>query len=154
MTSRISASLLTAFLVVAAIGAAKGENLVKLPVGFITGESFLSLSEAERAFYTMGVADGLQGSPLATGRDSPRVLKVGECIEGKTNTQLAAMTTQYLNDHPGIWDASAYEAIMNVIRETCDLGPPDGEAKVSGGSSGSGVTIIEGTTESEVKVVN
>ena len=143
-----SAVLIAAAVTLAAGAGARAENLVKLPVGFISGESYLQLSEGERAFYAMGVADGLQGSPLATGRDSPRVLKIGQCIEGKTNTQLAAMTTQYLNDHPGEWDASAYEAIMAVIKQTCDLGPPDGEATVGGLSSGdavsSEVTIIEG----------
>lgn len=86
--------------------------------GFLTGEAYLSLPEAHRAAYAMGVIDALLASPFL-GANQARVGILFTCVTGKSSTQLEAMVSKQIRDDPSTWHLGANVAAYNAILHAC-----------------------------------
>jgi len=86
----------------------------------MTPEGFLRMGESGRSWFAGGFAAGMAfASPKNSGVD---------CIWGKTFTQISAVVTKYLNDHPDMWHYSIQDLMaISLLRWCKDL------AKTSGG---------------------
>lgn len=97
-------------------------NVLKGPVslqkGFLTGEDFLKLSEAEKTSYSMGIVDGYLSAPIF-GAKPKYVNWVSTCIKGKTNTQVTAILVKYLQDNPGRWENSVQFLMFEALKKGC-----------------------------------
>ena len=85
--------------------------------GFVSGEHYLNGTSAFRKAYAMGVIDGLMTAPLIEGSEK-RALALGVCMEGMSDSQVAAILTKNLNDRPETWNLpvniSMYRALILI----------------------------------------
>lgn len=94
------------------------EGPVAIEKGFLTGEEFLKLSEIEKVSYSMGIVDGYLSAPAFGGK--PKYVKwLSVCVQGKTNTQLSAILSKYLQDNPGRWNKSVQHLMFEALWNAC-----------------------------------
>ena len=92
---------------------------ISLQTGFLTGEGFLKLSQKEKVSYAMGIVDGFLSAPMF-GANAKYVDWLSECAKGKTNTQVSAILTKYLQDNPGRWDKSVQILMFEALLAECE----------------------------------
>jgi len=68
--------------------------------GFATGEEYLKMNETEQRAYAMGSVNGMLLAPLF-GAPKWELRWFERCLEGMTDSQVAAILAEYLRDHPG-----------------------------------------------------
>lgn len=111
------AALLFLLLVCPAAAAIAGPT-VEVQTGFLKGESYLQLSQAERSVYAMGLIDGLFASAFY-GADEVQLRKLKDCTAGWTNTQLAAVLDQHVRADPSHWQYPMNVLAVNAMVKAC-----------------------------------
>ncbi|HLI13120.1 MAG TPA: hypothetical protein VKY65_16120 [Alphaproteobacteria bacterium] len=92
----------------------------ELPVhhGFLTGKSYLQISDVVKPLYVSGLIDGLLGSPLFGAPAEGKVARLGACLEKMSSGQATAVVTRYVRAHPAQqdWDMQvlAYDALHDL----------------------------------------
>lgn len=123
---KFSALIMVMAFTISGVSATEGVNKagnegVIVTSGFGTGNSYKQMRPAEKAAYASGIIDGLLCAPL---HGAPR--KEMEWLEvftkGKTNIQVAAILTKYLDAHPEDWDQPlnllAHEAFRSAAKNS------------------------------------
>jgi len=86
--------------------------------GFLTGNDFRRLSEAEKTAYLMGVWDGYLYAPAIGGKsENDQVLK--ECIPGLQSDQLLAIVNKYVRENPEQWGGPMNEIVFAALPKEC-----------------------------------
>ena len=89
-----------------------------ITLGYVTGNSYLKLSESERTSWVIGTMDGIMAESALTTKD----LKgpwFGRCIQGLPVSQIKAMFEQELQSHPDSWHAPAAFAFRDRFITFC-----------------------------------
>src|SRR5437870_12572295 len=98
----------------------KSQRDFRVPNGFLTGQEFLDLPEEAQRAYVMGYVDGLRES-VTFGADEGKVGALHDCLGGMKASQITAIVTKYLREHPEKWhwDAKliADSALLNACPE-------------------------------------
>jgi hypothetical protein len=122
--------LLAATVIVGFSIAGQGGDSVSVHNGFIAGQEFRELSERDRCRYAAGLVDGmflapLFGAPKRTTfkpKQMPptsRAEWLEACVEGMTDTQVAAIISKYLADHPARWHESVGPLAYSALIDSC-----------------------------------
>ena len=109
---------LTATLSVALAGSVSRAEGVRVPNAFMTGQKYLALPAGEHRVYIMGLVDGIFVGPLL-GASEQRVLALQSCLQERTNTQIAAILTKYVQDRPERWHEGAHNLFYSRMFELC-----------------------------------
>ncbi|HEX9757476.1 MAG TPA: hypothetical protein VGB26_06700 [Nitrospiria bacterium] len=112
--------MLLLLLLISASGAAYAEEGVYIHDGFLKGEQYLKLSETQQRGYAIGLVDGLFLSPLY-GAPKARIAPFEKCVEGMSDTQVAAVLTKYLQDRPARWHESANAVFFGALKDACAI---------------------------------
>lgn len=91
------------------------KHYVEINNGFVTGQGYLDMAEAQREAYAVGVIDGLLLAPLlgnAARWPAP-------CVTGMTSRQAAAILTNELQQNPGAWHQSAHTSMYKAVLAAC-----------------------------------
>ena len=73
-------------------------------------------TEGQRS-YTKGLIDGIWLSPLfGAPDDGDKIQTFATCLEGMTDTQIAAITEKFLKDHPERWNEYLNTVMFSAIR--------------------------------------
>lgn len=96
------------------------DEAVAIKNGFLTGQDYLESSELKQRAYVMGLVDGLFVSPIL-GAPKRRLAPFERCIEGMTDTQVAAILLKFLRDNPGRWHQSAHVSFYTAMKENCSI---------------------------------
>jgi hypothetical protein len=129
---RFGVSQLAASIVLLAVAggpalACKIGGRVTIQNGFGTGEEWLAAKEPAARAYVRGYINGLFMS-VVIGADETCLDKIADCIEGKTDRQMAAILRKYLNDHPEEWHLPLAMTTYQALTASCLAGgPPLGE---------------------------
>jgi hypothetical protein len=106
--------------------AARDESAgIRIHDGFYKGHTVREFSERERAIYAAGIIDGMFLAPLFGAPTGPRELAatrsqwLGQCVEGMSPEQVAAIIAKYLTDHPERWHQDAKESAFSAIVAAC-----------------------------------
>lgn len=86
--------------------------------GFLNGEQFLKLEQDQRVCYTMGIVDGFYTAPMFGGKQK-ELQWLYACLDNKTNSQMSAILTKYVQDNPGKWDLPAHMLMIEALITAC-----------------------------------
>lgn len=86
--------------------------------GFSTGEKYLSMTAAQKRYYSMGVVNGMLLAPLF-GAPKENMAGLESCISGMTDNQVAAILTDYLDKHPAQWNETPHVSMYKALMEAC-----------------------------------
>jgi hypothetical protein len=111
--------VLTALLLSSACSATAGT--VKVPNGFVTGNMYRQLSDAEKQFYAMGLVDGIFGAPMFGARPDGKIYQLSECVAKMNSEQVAAILSRELLEHPEIWHRPMNQTGVNALVGACQL---------------------------------
>jgi hypothetical protein len=100
------------------VGNKAGAEAVQIPNAFVTGQKFISLSEADRVHYVMGLVDGIFLAPLYGGSES-EVFALQTCLKGRNNVQIAAILLKYIRDQPENWHEGAHTLFSRRLLSLC-----------------------------------
>ncbi|QIG50558.1 hypothetical protein G5V57_24210 [Nordella sp. HKS 07] len=89
--------------------------------GYITGNEYQQLREAEKIVYAAGLVDGMLGAPLFGAPDSGRVARLDACIKNKSAEQIAAILSKDLQENPELWHLGVNVPAYNALNKVCDL---------------------------------
>lgn len=109
-------------LATAASSVAAQKSDVYLYEGFMRGETYLSLPDARRSAYVMGLVDGFLYAP-AFDAPSASITWLHSCVSGMTNTQLTAVIDQQVRSNPIDWQVPMHVLAGNALRKTCPNAP-------------------------------
>lgn len=84
----------------------------------ITGAVYNEFSNEERSTYAMGLIHGMLMAP-AFGAMEKDVHWLYKCSEPMTDTQVAAILTKYLKDHPERWHKAAHFSMYEAMKGVC-----------------------------------
>jgi len=117
-------SLLTLFVPLNMAVPQKSEDEVIVYQGFMKTEKYLGFGEAERAIYAAGLMDGILLAPLFDAPSKSKYFRTMQtCVNGMTNTQVAAIITKYAKDHPEEWHLGANVVAWKALRGVCPVQP-------------------------------
>jgi len=86
--------------------------------GFSTGEKYLNMTGAQKRYFAMGVVNGMLLAPLF-GAPKENMATVEGCISGMTDSQVAAILTEYLKKHPEQWNETPHVPMYKALMEAC-----------------------------------
>ena len=89
--------------------------------GFIIGDLYRGLSEAEKSAYAAGLVDGMLLAPAFGARASGNVERLWECTLPMTRVQLAALFSKWLTDHPELWHEGMNSVANDALTKVCKL---------------------------------
>jgi len=90
--------------------------------GMGMGQDYLQMPETERPAYVMGFVNGLFLAPLfGASRQSSAWLET--CLEEKSGKQIAALLTQYLEQHPTEQQEQLHAATYRALLQACPASP-------------------------------
>lgn len=112
------ASLLVLLLVSALPAVSFASDQEKIRSGFSTGEKYLDMTAAQKRYYSMGVVNGMLLAPLF-GAPKESMAPLESCISGMTDTQVAAILTEYLKKHPAQWNETPHVPMYKALMEAC-----------------------------------
>ena len=115
--SRFTSGVL-ALLAVSPILSSANDEGVLIRSGFVSGQQYLALAEEKQSAYAMGVVDGILLAPIF-GAPKKRMLQLEDCLTGMSDTQVAAILTKYLRDHPARWHDSAHVLMYSALLDAC-----------------------------------
>ena len=99
---------------------APGKGPVVIGSGFHNGETYLkSFNEGERIRYTEGFVNGLLMSAMITPAAQDWAHQLHECIQGRTNSQLAEIIKGYIDADPLRWSEQLNVLSFIAIRDSC-----------------------------------
>ncbi|HTS06784.1 MAG TPA: Rap1a/Tai family immunity protein [Candidatus Eisenbacteria bacterium] len=117
-------SVLTLFVPLNMAVPQKSEDEVIVYQGFMKTEKYLGFGEAERAIYAAGLMDGILLAPLFDAPSKSKYFRTMQtCVNGMTNTQVAAIITKYAKDHPEEWHLGANVVAWKALRGVCPVQP-------------------------------
>jgi hypothetical protein len=91
--------------------------------GFLTAEEFTHMNGQGQHDYAMGVVDGMLLAPLfGAPRDQNDGQKVGtleDCITGMSSTQITAIISKFVRDHPERWNDSMHVVAFAAMTHAC-----------------------------------
>jgi hypothetical protein len=91
---------------------------VIIKTGFLTGNDYLKANKEKRAFYAMGIVDGVLLSPLF-GAPKNTLSWFESCTVNMTNDQVEAIISKYLENHPGEWHQYLNIIAFDAMSEAC-----------------------------------
>jgi len=103
---------------VAVVGSVSQAEGVWVPNPFLSGQQYLALSASERTTYIMGLVDGIYIGPLF-GASETRVKALQSCLQQRTNVQIAAILSKYIQDQPERWHDGAHALFYSRMVELC-----------------------------------
>lgn len=102
-----------------AFGIAKSaEPAYEIKLGFLTGNSYLSLDEGEKRSYAIGIVDGIFLAPFF-GSQKSKLRWIESCIVGMTDYQVAAIVEKFLRDNPGRWHEPMHALAYLALKDAC-----------------------------------
>jgi len=121
---RLSNALLLLVLLLWTAGAhgARSAQDVRLHNGMGSGQDYLRMPETERPAYVMGLVNGLFVSPLF-GASRRQLAWLEACLEEKSGTQIAALLSQYLEQHPTEQHEQLHAASYRALLQACPSSP-------------------------------
>lgn len=91
---------------------------VKIRSGFSTGQKYIQMTAAQKRYYAMGIVNGMLLAPLF-GAPKENMATLEKCISDMTDTQVAAILTEYLNKNPGQWNETPHVPMHKAMTEAC-----------------------------------
>lgn len=91
---------------------------VKIRTGFSTGQKYIQMTAAQKRYYAMGIVNGMLLAPLF-GAPKENMAALEKCISEMTDTQVAAILTDYLNKNPGQWNETPHVPMYKAMTEAC-----------------------------------
>ncbi|MGD0569737.1 MAG: Rap1a/Tai family immunity protein [Candidatus Sulfotelmatobacter sp.] len=96
---------------------------VSIKTGFLTAEEFTRMNDQGRHDYAMGVVDGMLLAPLfgapRASNDWQKIGPFGDCITGMSSTQVAAIVSKFVQDHPERWNESMHAVVFTAMTQAC-----------------------------------
>ncbi len=87
-------------------------------IGFVDGNKYRDLDNRAREFYIRGIYDGFIFSPWVGG--DPNIPDViGDCFGDMLVTQLTAIVSGYMDEHPEHWHYPMNTIVWYAFREVC-----------------------------------
>ena len=100
----------------------KSDNEVFVGQGFITTEKYIGFGEDKQAIYAAGLMDGIALAPLFGSPSKDKTfVTIKTCLNGMTNTQVAAIITKYTKEHPEKWHYGTNVVAYQSLRESCPV---------------------------------
>jgi hypothetical protein len=96
----------------------KDQKELRVPNGFLSSQQFVELPEERQRAYVMGYVDGIRESVMF-GVDGAKVGALHECLGGMKASQIAAIITKYLREHPEKWHWDAKLTADNALLNVC-----------------------------------
>lgn len=90
----------------------------EIKTGFLTGQTYLHMSPAQRSAYAMGVVDGIFLSPFF-GAQKGKVTWLETCAAGMSASQLVAVLDQYLHGNPVRWHEPMHVLALSGLKQAC-----------------------------------
>lgn len=88
--------------------------------GFINTEKYIKLDLNQQGIYAAGLIDGMYLAPVFDAPNKDKNLTaMRTCLKPMTNTQVAAIITQYAKAHPEKWDKGTNLVAWQALREAC-----------------------------------
>jgi len=88
--------------------------------GFLKSEEFVRMDAMSQSKYAVGIVDGMLLAPLFGAPDNGQKIRAfGACIEGMSDTQVAAIINKFLRDHPERWNDPLNAAVFSAMTEGC-----------------------------------
>ncbi len=87
--------------------------------GFLTGNAFRELSEAEKIAYLMGIWDGYIFALSFAGEPPATVQTFIDCIPHLENHQLLAIVNKYMQEHPERWGDPMGSIVSAALPKEC-----------------------------------
>jgi len=96
---------------------------VHVHTGFLTAEEFTHMNDQSQHDYAMGVIDGMLLAPLFGAprdwQDGQKIGAFGDCITGMSSTQVAAIISKFVRDHPERWNDSMHVVAFAAMTHAC-----------------------------------
>jgi hypothetical protein len=96
---------------------------ISIKTGFLTAEEFTQMNGQSQHDYAMGVADGMLLAPLfgapPAWNDGQKIGAFGDCITGMTSTQVAAIISRFVRDHPERWNGPMHAVAFTAMAQAC-----------------------------------
>jgi Rap1a immunity proteins len=105
----------------AVVAYAQEERLIELPMFFVKAQDYPELSEATRKAYTTGLMDGFYASAFF-GADGKQAAKLAACTKRMDSTQITAIITKYVKEHPDAWHDPLSMLGYNAMNSACPGG--------------------------------
>jgi|SRR5580704_8820398 hypothetical protein len=97
------------------------ERQITIPTYFEKAEDYHALPEFDRKAYTTGLIDGFYGAAMF-GPDGKGAEKLGACTKGMDTTQITAIISKYVADHPEGWNYPLSMQAYNAMNRACPGG--------------------------------
>jgi hypothetical protein len=94
------------------------QDSVYIHDGFVKGEEFLRMPEVRQRAYAAGIVDGVFLAPLF-GAPKSQVSTVERCVEGMSDSQIAAILAKYIRERPARWHEHAHTLAFGALRDSC-----------------------------------
>ena len=118
MRTIVAAVMLAAVGLASQAGAKCPDEPVMIGNSFLTGEDCHNLPDHELRTFVMGWHAGLMLSPIY-GADQECLKPLRLCLEGKTDSQLAAVLRKWLEANPERWHEQCTIAAWVAIGKPC-----------------------------------
>ena len=82
------------------------------------GETFLSMSEDDKALYLLGLGDGINLAPFFK-VDEDSFAKYRECFKGMTGADMANTVTEYLEKNSALKKEGVHISSFKAYTELC-----------------------------------
>jgi hypothetical protein len=91
--------------------------------GFLKAEEYVHMNDGRQRDYAMGIVDGMLLAPLfgapTAWRDGQKIGAFGNCITGMTDTQVAAIISKFVRDHPERWNDPLNAVAFTAMTQAC-----------------------------------
>ena len=93
-------------------------DTIASPGHFYSGNDYLRENNYSQQIYLAGITDGFMGAAFF-GASERSVTKMNGCLKRKLTTQLQAMVSKYLGEHPERWDEPMSILTYNALNISC-----------------------------------
>lgn len=127
---RVIASVACIGVLVCAVAYAVVKGPISIKNGFGTGTEFRAWSEAEKWSYAMGFVNGISMASGVGASEKEMQWFVSSFMQpGMSNSQLAAIISKYLEEHPERWHEPLNFLSYSAFRESYNKSHPEQENK-------------------------
>lgn len=88
--------------------------------GFLKGNQFRRLSDAEKTAYLTGMWDGYMFAPAIGGKSKNDQI-LNDCIPNLQADQLLAIVNKYMDEHPEHWGESMNWIVYSALPKSCRI---------------------------------
>ena len=111
--------LLMALIAALVCSGAMAEPVYEIKSGFVTGQAYLRMAQAQRAGYAMGLVEGMFLSPFFGG-SKPKLSWLESCATGMSDSQLVAVLDQFVRSNPVRWHESMHTLGFSALKQACE----------------------------------